>query len=255
MDIYDPSSDEWVPGPKLPLALHHAALVEGPAKRLWLIGGYTIEADDSWKPRSEVWSLGEGESKWQAEPPLTAPRGALAATTVGQRIVVAGGSTRGDGRAESVSREVEVLEKRKSWVRAPDMFEPREHFALSTVANRVIAIGGRAGGLDTNLRSVESWRPGENTWRREGALQKERGGFSAAAVGNSVCAAGGEQPNRTISLVECFRDGRWRVVAQLGQARHGLAVVSLAGRLHVIGGGPEPGLTVSGHHEVLDVGD
>ena len=36
--------------------------------------------------------------------------------------------------------------------------------------------------------------------------------------------------------------------------RHGLGVAALAGRVYVIGGGPEPGLTVSSANESLAVG-
>jgi len=42
-------------------------------------------------------------------------------------------------------------------------------------------------------------------------------------------------------------------VATLRVPRHGLAVVALGTRLHVIGGGPQPGLTVSPAHEVFDI--
>jgi hypothetical protein len=66
------------------------------------------------------------------------------------------------------------------------------------------------------------------------------------------CVAGGEEPAGTIESVECLVDGGWRTVATLDTPRHGLAVVTVGGVLHVLGGGPEPGLTVSDAHEVID---
>jgi hypothetical protein len=36
--------------------------------------------------------------------------------------------------------------------------------------------------------------------------------------------------------------------------RHGLALVGFRGRVYAIGGGPEPGLSVSGANESLAVG-
>lgn len=252
--LYEPARDAWVDGPDMPVALHHTAAVAGPDGRLWVIGGYANRAG-SWVPTADVWSLGASDKRWRAEPRLSTARGALAATLAGEVIVAVGGSTEGRGSAASVSRVVEFLAPGADrWQRAPDLNDPREHLAATSTGDRVLVLGGRVGSLQSNLRSVESWRPGEGTWRREVPLQKERGGFGAARVDGVPCVAGGEQPDRTISLVECLRDGEWRVVAQLSQPRHGLALAGLGGRLHVVGGGPTPGLSVSGAHEVLDVG-
>ena len=255
MYLYDPSADAWSEGPALPRALHHTAAAVGPRGRLWVIGGFGVEGR-TWVPRADVWSLGPGERRWKSEPALETPRGALAAATNEGAIVAIGGSTAGDGSATSVSRVVEFLKPGSTrWERGPDMFEPREHLAAASTGDRVLAIGGRVGGLNTNLRSVESWRPGEGAWRRESPLQKERGGFAAAAGGDVPCVAGGEQTDHTISLVECLRGGRWRIVGQLADGRHGLAGGSLAGRFHLVAGGLKPGLFVSDTHEVLDVGE
>jgi hypothetical protein len=57
----------------------------------------------------------------------------------------------------------------------------------------------------------------------------------------------------TIASVECLDGDGWKVVARLGRPRHGLAVMALAGRLHVVSGGEQPGLFVSGAHEALDL--
>jgi hypothetical protein len=67
------------------------------------------------------------------------------------------------------------------------------------------------------------------------------------------CVAGGEEPgDRTVAPVECLRDGAWRVMAQLAVPRHGVAVAADGRVLHVIGGGPKPGLHVSDTHEVFE---
>jgi hypothetical protein len=46
---------------------------------------------------------------------------------------------------------------------------------------------------------------------------------------------------------------RWLRLDDLPTPRHGLGVVAFGGRVFVIGGGPEPGLTVSGANESLSV--
>lgn len=255
LNLYNPASDSWSAGPSLPTGLHHAALTVGPKDRIWLIGGYTVAENGSWRPSALTFSLGRSEARWRKEPSLSSPRGALGAATADGTIVVAGGTTDGGGSPDQVSRLVEFLSPgAKEWTRAPDLFEQREHLAMVAAHGRILAIGGRTASLESTLRSVESWGPGEGTWRRESPLKKARAGFGVADVSGVPCIAGGEQTDRTISLVECLRDDGWSVVAQLQEARHGLAVVGLAGRLHVVAGGRKPGLTVSGVHEVLDVG-
>lgn len=252
--LYDPETDAWTEAPALPAPLHHTATVVGPDGRLWVVGGYTSRGA-AWVPSSNVWSLGPDDKRWRAESDLAEARGALAATVAGETIVAVGGETEGRGSPDSVSRVVEFLAPGADrWQRGPDLNEPREHLAATTTGDRVIVMGGRLGSLTSNLRSVESWSPGEGNWRRELPLQKERGGFAATTVRGVPCVVGGEQPDRTISLVECLRDGEWRVVGQLSEPRHGLAATGMGGRLHVVGGGPRPGLFVSGTHEVLDVG-
>ena len=60
----------------------------------------------------------------------------------------------------------------------------------------------------------------------------------------------------TIAEVLAYRiaERRWVQLDDLRTPRHGLGVAALADRVYVIGGGPEPGLTVSSANESLAVG-
>ena len=68
-----------------------------------------------------------------------------------------------------------------------------------------------------------------------------------------VVSVGGEEPAGTIREVLAYRirDGRWTRLDDLPTPRHGVGVAALGGRVYVIGGGPEPGLTVSSANEAL----
>jgi hypothetical protein len=70
-----------------------------------------------------------------------------------------------------------------------------------------------------------------------------------------VVSVGGEEPGGTIAEVLAYRvaERRWVQLADLPTPRHGLGVAALGGRVFVIGGGPEPGLTVSSANEALRV--
>jgi hypothetical protein len=67
---------------------------------------------------------------------------------------------------------------------------------------------------------------------------------------------GGEEPDGTIAEVYAYRIAgrRWVRLADLPTPRHGVGVAALGGRVYVIAGGPEPGLTVSSANEALLVG-
>ena len=68
-------------------------------------------------------------------------------------------------------------------------------------------------------------------------------------------SVGGEEPDGTIPEVFAYRvaSRRWVRLDDLPTPRHGLGVAALGGRVFVIGGGPEPGLTVSSANEALRV--
>ncbi len=250
VDVYDPVTNRWEDGPALPLGLHHVGLaVLG--GRLYLAGGYhnpTPVAE--WQAQSRVLSLRPGDSVWREGPPLNTARGGLALVGEGDLLVAIGGTGAG-----GVLRSTEVLSPGDGgWQPGPDLTEARDHLAATTSGGRVYAIAGRQGSLESNLATVESWAPREpGGWRADALLNDSRGGTSASVAAGRPCVVGGEEPQGTIASVECLSDGGWERLATLQVPRHGLAVVGLQDQLHVIGGGPKPGLFVSTAHEVFTV--
>jgi N-acetylneuraminic acid mutarotase len=245
VDIYDPRTDTWSAGPPMPTALHHAgAGVLG--DRIYVVGGYTGSA---WMAVAAVHSLGPGETQWRAEPPIAGPRGALAVASTGVALVAVGGVGSGD------MLRTEILELgATSWRPGPDLGTKREHLAATAAGGRAYAVAGREGSLESNRDSVESLGLSEARWRAEPKLNRSRGGTGAASPGGRACVAGGEAPmGKTIGPVECLDGDTWKVVAELEVPRHGVAVVADGNRLHVIGGGPQPGLFVSDVHEVFEL--
>ncbi|HVM09388.1 MAG TPA: hypothetical protein VM345_13055 [Acidimicrobiales bacterium] len=249
--LHDGDADEWTEGPRLPAPVHHTQVVAARG-RVYVVGGFAAAEGNEWVESAAVWSIGRNDTEWRPEPPLTSPRGALgAAATEDGTIVAFGGVSRG-----TVTATTEVLRPQATtWEKGPDMSEPREHLAATNIDGRIFAIAGRAGSLESNKRTVESWDPSgrEGSWRREPHLVEARGGIAAAGR----CVAGGEEPTGTIGTIECLgpdRDGgerAWRTITSMRQARHGLAVIAIGDRLHIISGGDKPGLFVTGTHEVI----
>ena len=233
----------WEALPDLPEPRNHASLAVA-RDRLWVVGG---NAPD--RATGAVWSLGRAETSWRREPGLAQPRAAAGLLALGDRLVAFGGAEQ--GRA---LRSTEILDPgARAWRAGPDLAVAREHLAAAAYDGRAYAIAGRVGGLAGNLRVVESFGIADGRWRREPDLVHSRGGTSAASTPGGPCVAGGEEPDGTIGSVECLRAGVWRVAAQLPEARHGLAVVAVRTTLHVIAGGPRPGLYVSDRHDLVSV--
>lgn len=251
VDVYDLETETWTEGPPLPKALHHpgVATFQG---RIVVAGGYVTDGG-AWLETADVWSLGDDlDAGWREEPSLHTARGALGLAATGDRMLAFGGTAGGQ-----VLASVELLVTgADAWRTFPPLRQPREHLAATGAGGRIYAVAGRVGGLETNLASVESIDPNAFApeWRDEPDLTATRGGIAAATVDRRPCVAGGEEPTGTIASIECLDGGGWRVVATLTEPRHGLGVVAGDdGRLHVLAGGPQPGLFVSAAHEVLTV--
>ena len=72
-------------------------------------------------------------------------------------------------------------------------------------------------------------------------------------------SSGGRPPSIEVPEFEevlAYRvaDRRWHRLDDLRTPRHGVGVAAFGGRVYVIGGGPEPGLTVSSANEALRIG-
>lgn len=243
-DAYSPARDTWRRLPDLPVGVHHAMAVTA-GGRLYAIGGYASTG----ATLRAAFVLDRGA--WRAIPRMPFPRAAAGAGAVGGKIVVAGGI----GEARRLARNALVYDIRtRRWSVAPGP-TPREHLGVTALRGVVYAVAGRTAGLDTNLLTFESFRPGDRSWRRLQPIPDSRGGTGAAGVAGHVVSVGGEEPGGTIAEVLAYRvaDRRWVRLADLPTPRHGVGVAALGGRVYVIGGGPEPGLTVSSANETLDV--
>lgn len=237
VDLYATRTDTWTRLPDLPASVNHSTAAT--------LGGRLVVAGGNGANRS-AWTLANG--RWRALPPMPAPRAAAGAAVLGSRLYVVGG-VGGGGLARNA---VEFDLRRGKWrlVAGPT---PREHLAVVAAQGRVYALGGRTAGLDTNLATVESWRPGERRWRREPSLPEPRGGTGAATMGARIVSVGGEEPAGTIRSVYVFdtRFRTWSRAGDLPRPRHGLGVATVNATVYVVGGGEKPGLFVSDANEAL----
>jgi non-specific serine/threonine protein kinase len=238
VDLYQPVRRTWRQGPDLPAPLNHAAAASLSGRAV-VVGGYGPRG-----PTRTAIVLDGG--RWKRLPSLPYTRAAAAAVALAGRLYVVGGVTNG-GLARSMLMYVPGTGR---WLPLPGP-TPRQHLAAAAARGRVYAIAGRSAGFDTNVAVVESWAPGERHWRREMAVPEARGGTGAAALAGMIVSVGSEAPAGTSGAVFGLdlRSGRWSRLPDLPTPRHGLGVVAFRGTVYVIGGGPHPGLTVTGANE------
>jgi hypothetical protein len=242
VDAYAPATDRWRRLPDLPVTTHHAMAAAYRGK-LYVVGGYLRFAS----PLARAFVF-EGAT-WRALPSMPAPRAAAGAAVVGGKLYVVGGV--GPNGLARRAFALDLATRRWSSVPGP---APREHLAVTAARGRIYALGGRLAGIDTNLRTVQSWAPGERAWRSEPALPSARGGTGASAVaGRLIVSVGGEEPAGTIASVYGLDVVRrqWERLPDLRTPRHGLGVVTFGTTVYAVGGGPRPGLFVSGANEAL----
>jgi hypothetical protein len=82
-----------------------------------------------------------------------------------------------------------------------------------------------------------------------------RGGLAAAATENGFVVAPGGEAETTFEEAEAYdvEAGTWVSLPPLPTPRHGLGVVAVGTTIHVVAGGPEPGLAFSDAHEAIDL--
>ena len=240
-DAYSLTERRWRRLPELPIALDHASAATWRGRAV-VVGGYYARN----RPSERAFVL-EGE-RWRELPPMPAGRAAAGAAVIGDTLyVVAGVGPRGLARAGFA-----LDLRRDRWRQIPGP-TPREHLAVTATGGRVYALAGRTAGLNTNLRVLESWKPGARRWTRLRPVPGARGGTAATAVGRTIVSVGGEAPSGTIASVYAYdtRTRRWRRLPDLPTPRHGLGVVTAGRTVYAIAGGPRPGLTTSGALEFL----
>ena len=246
VEIYDPSTDRWVAGPSLPIAVNHAmaTTVDG---TVHVFGGNTSGG----APSNQAFALRNGS--WEPLPSMPEGRAAGGAAVAGGDVYVAGGV----GPSGLATSTLVFDSATATWTTAPGLLRPREHLGMAAVGPRVYVVGGRTG--SGNLADAEVFEPSSGAWRRLPPMPTPRGGLSAAATaGGFVVAPGGEDlgPGGTtfpeVEALDVERE-RWVSLPSMPTPRHGLGVVAIGDVVYTVAGGPTPGLSLANTLEAIDL--
>lgn len=233
VDLYSPRTGEWSRLPDLPVGVNHAMAAAG-GGRLYVIHGRDALVYD-------------GRGRWRPLPPPPFSRVAGGAAFVDSTVYVVGGVG-----ASGVARSALAYDiRRRRWRTLPAPRPFREHLGVTALRGRVYVVGGRASGQ--TFATVQRLQVRRQRWQLLAPLPEPRGGTAAGSAAGFVVSAGAESAAGTSSAVYAYSPARnrWRRLPDLPTARHGLAVVGTGATIHVIAGGPQPGLSISPANESL----
>jgi N-acetylneuraminic acid mutarotase len=192
---------------------------------------------------------------------LPEARAALVTAVIHDALYVIGGFDGHQSRTELFRLSLGNTQ----WERLPAMTVARDHLAAVSDGQVLYVLGGRENGdYAKNVTAVETFDPTTTAWSTSADLPIARSGHAAAIANGRMIVAGGENPSGTIGAVDVYdlMANVWTSYPALPEPRHGLGVVTLPvpvelrqrydfEEIHVVGGGPTPGLSVSGAHHVF----
>ncbi|MGJ8723182.1 MAG: Kelch repeat-containing protein [Roseibacillus sp.] len=166
---YDPSSDLWSKGPKIPADRRRgsagAFMREG---KLYLVSGLTDGHRSGWVPWFDEYNF--TSDTWRRLPDAPRARDHFQAVMVGDQLVLAGGRRSGEGGSvfKPVIREVDVFDfSTGAWRTlaspAGDIPTPRAGTSALLVSGKVVVIGGESGRREAHVE-VEALDLESETW-------------------------------------------------------------------------------------------
>ncbi|MEZ4337545.1 MAG: kelch repeat-containing protein [Sandaracinaceae bacterium] len=233
--IYDPVARTWSDGPELPAPRHHMALVSHGGD-LYALGGMQTAA---FEPLDTAWVLRAGSDAWAPVAALPRDRGAMAAASVGDVIVLVGGNeSRGGLATETLIYEPSA----DRWSFGAPIPTEREHLAAVAVDGALHVLAGRRNSLGSAGSEHEIYDPVADAWRVGPPLPYPRGGFGAARLGDAIYAIGGEEPDQVLDTVDAFdlATGTWRAAPPTRVPHHGFGAAAIGGRIYVVAGASTP---------------
>ena len=254
IEFYDPKTDSWRTGPPLPEPLDHAAAATY-NDILYVVGGYKNDR----KPSETLYIYNLSSDNWQKGSPMPTGKGALTANFINGTLYAVGGVDV-SGVSDSNFAYNPIADE---WTEKKPMPTPREHLASAVVDGKLFVIGGRdwvAGGYQENFDVNEAYDPVKDNWIVLEPMPSKRGGLAAAASlpNGNIFVFGGEEPGATFNNNEMYDPltDKWSKDIPVPTARHGLVSVAIDDKIYVVGGGIEPGLSVSGLNEIflIDMG-
>ena len=243
--VYDAARNRWREGPRLPAPTHHPAMAAA-GGRVFALGGFREAAAGQWSAVTDVLALDGG--RWTKVGDMPGPQSETVALEHAGRIhLITGRAPGGAANAQWVDQSDlavhRVFEPKSGrWSEAAPVRGARNSAAGAVIGGKLYVVGGRTVG-GGNMARLDRYDPETDAWESLRDMPQASGGLAAAAAGGKLYVFGGEWfgPNRAGGVyVETWEYDpavdAWRAIAPMRTPRHGLAGVSVGGRVLAIGG-------------------
>jgi non-specific serine/threonine protein kinase len=173
---------------------------------------------------------------WKSGPDLPLPLHHEMVVTYKDELVVIGGWIP-EGSNPSAKESAQVFALRgERWVRLPSLERPRAAGAAAVVGDRIVVVGGQAGGRLVDTTEVFDGK----RWQSAAKIPTPREHLAAASDGRFLYAVGGRalSPDKNSTALERYdpASDRWQKLPDMPSARGGLGAAIIGGNLFAVGG-------------------
>ncbi|XP_034031580.1 kelch-like protein 36 isoform X2 [Thalassophryne amazonica] len=235
-----------------PLLQTERTVLRGGVERLLLVGGEISEHSEELSA-SVCW-LDSQSGSWEVETKLPAQRSHLCLAVLGGFIYAAGGSSSRDSGGDTCNLLYRYDPRHSCWTTGAAMNHRRVAFYLGTLADSLIAVGGRNN--TTALSSVEVYHPAEDCWTDAAALPRLTYGHAGTVHHGVVYISGGHDtqigPYRQDVLSYEPSQDAWVECQPMSVARGWHCMASLNHLIYAIGGSDDHEDTTE-RFDILDV--
>jgi N-acetylneuraminic acid mutarotase len=258
VEIYNTKNNTWSSAAPLPHTLHHTAATYFGGK-VYVVGGFL---DSQWTPSNRLFIYDPLKNQWHEGKQMPTARGALTANFINGILYAVGGQSflSSSSSPSGILATNEAYDSASNtWITKPSMPTARHHAASAAFNGKLYVIGGRVVEVSStvNVNVNEVYDPEKNTWTSLAPMPSKRSGIAAAANFDmiSIYIFGGEEPSKTFNNNERYdiKTNKWFIETPMPTARHGLCAASVDNKIYVLGGGPQPGLSVSNANEIFHV--
>ncbi len=254
--IYDPGTNRWSEGPKLPFPRHHPVLATL-HDHVYAFGGFQVTDDGGWVAIPDAVVMETRD--WQALTPMPKLQCETVAVTLGDRIHIASGRAPvGSANREWTDQgDIDLHQvfdpKAGKWETARPCPLARNSATGAEIGGKFYLAGGRRV-RGRNSAQLDVYDPKTDRWETLRPMPRPAGGLAGAAAGGKLYVFGGEGGPGVIPNCWSYdpETDAWAAEPAMRTPRHGLAGVAARGRVYAVGGGVrESGAQVSAVCESL----
>ncbi len=221
---YDRVANAWTELPDTPAGRDHMAAFAFPGS-IYFLGG---EPNGTGDQATAGFRFDIAANRWEPAPLLQSMFGSHAVVLHGRAYI---------GDLDGTLQEFDPRQERLRRIAADPRRITRDHSQVVAFQDEIWMIAGRS----PETTTVAIYDPVSERWRPGPPINRRRGGFAAATVGNHIVLTGGEvlsTPVRVEQTAEIYTVGAgdWAFLPNSPQPTHGLPGVALDGRFLAIGG-------------------